>query len=57
MAQTDTARLYDLRIIKRVGREFGIEPAVIAAIISRESRAGNLLQEVVQNTVLLTLSY
>uniref|UniRef100_A0A3Q1HFY0 Lysozyme g n=1 Tax=Anabas testudineus TaxID=64144 RepID=A0A3Q1HFY0_ANATE len=47
MAQADAARLYDLRIIKRVGREFGIEPAVIAAIISRESRAGNLLQEVV----------
>ncbi|XP_026214640.1 lysozyme g-like isoform X2 [Anabas testudineus] len=45
MAQADAARLYDLRIIKRVGREFGIEPAVIAAIISRESRAGNLLQE------------
>ncbi|KAF3852776.1 hypothetical protein F7725_006140 [Dissostichus mawsoni] len=42
MAQTDRERMakYRSKIIS-VGGQSGIEPALIAAIISRESRAGN----------------
>ncbi|XP_068606689.1 lysozyme g-like [Brachionichthys hirsutus] len=44
MAQTDAGRMGKYKSsIKRVGGKFGIDPALIAAIISRESRAGNAL--------------
>ncbi|XP_070828127.1 lysozyme g-like isoform X2 [Chaetodon trifascialis] len=44
MAETDAGRMRNYRFkIKRVGSEYGIDPALIAAIISRESRAGNTL--------------
>ncbi|KAM7009710.1 SPbeta prophage-derived uncharacterized transglycosylase YomI-like [Tautogolabrus adspersus] len=45
MAQTDAGRMEKFRsIINRVGAEKGIAPALIAAIISRESRAGNTIR-------------
>lgn len=45
MAKTDAGRMEKYRsIINTVGHKYGIEPAVIAAIISRESRAGNVLK-------------
>ncbi|KAM6940575.1 lysozyme g-like [Xenentodon cancila] len=45
MAQIDADRMARYKtMIKRVGSRFGIDPALIAAIISRESRAGNVLQ-------------
>ncbi|XP_033945552.1 lysozyme g-like [Pseudochaenichthys georgianus] len=45
MAQTDSGRMAKYRSkINSVGGQSGIEPALIAAIISRESRAGNALQ-------------
>ncbi|XP_054460631.1 LOW QUALITY PROTEIN: lysozyme g-like, partial [Anoplopoma fimbria] len=41
MAQTDAGRMEKYRsTINRVGKKYGIAPALIAAIISRESRAG-----------------
>ncbi|XP_016887901.1 lysozyme g-like isoform X1 [Cynoglossus semilaevis] len=44
MAKTDLQRMERYKaIIKEVGRKYGVEPALIAAIISRESRAGNCL--------------
>uniref|UniRef100_A0A3B4ZP11 Lysozyme g n=1 Tax=Stegastes partitus TaxID=144197 RepID=A0A3B4ZP11_9TELE len=44
MAKIDYARMKNYRsIIKQVGTKYDIEPAVIAAIISRGSRAGNVL--------------
>ncbi|XP_021164086.2 lysozyme g [Fundulus heteroclitus] len=44
MAQTDRGRMSKYTsIINGAGRQWGIDPAVIAAIISRESRAGNVL--------------
>ncbi|KAL7404662.1 hypothetical protein ABVT39_017729 [Epinephelus coioides] len=46
MAKTDLKRMEKYRSkIKRVGKEKGIEPALIAAIISRESRAGATLRD------------
>ncbi|XP_026216284.1 lysozyme g-like [Anabas testudineus] len=46
MAQTDAGRVDRYRAkIDSVGRDFEIEPALIAAIMSRESRAGNTLQD------------
>ncbi|XP_068448551.1 lysozyme g-like [Clinocottus analis] len=45
MAQTDAGRMEKYRSkINTVGAKYGIAPALIAAIISRESRAGNCLQ-------------
>ncbi|KAF7213229.1 lysozyme g-like isoform X2 [Nothobranchius furzeri] len=45
MARTDEERMKQYKaMIKRVGTEYRIDPALIAAIISRESRAGNVLQ-------------
>uniref|UniRef100_A0A3Q3MZA4 Lysozyme g n=1 Tax=Labrus bergylta TaxID=56723 RepID=A0A3Q3MZA4_9LABR len=45
MAQTDADRMEEFRSkINRVGDEKGIHPALIAAIISRESRAGNTIK-------------
>ncbi|XP_034544026.1 lysozyme g-like isoform X1 [Notolabrus celidotus] len=45
MAQTDADRMNEFRsIIKRVGAKLGIDPALIAGIISRESRAGNTIK-------------
>ncbi|XP_051801196.1 lysozyme g-like isoform X2 [Acanthochromis polyacanthus] len=44
MAQTDSDRMEKYRSkINAVGRKKGVDPALIAAIISRESRAGNAL--------------
>lgn len=44
MAQTDLGRVTKYKsIINRVGGRKGIDPALIAAIMSRESRAGNTL--------------
>ncbi|XP_047434554.1 lysozyme g-like [Mugil cephalus] len=44
MAQTDSGRMEKYRTkINNVGRKYGIDPAIIAGIISRESRAGNVL--------------
>ncbi|XP_051240213.1 lysozyme g isoform X4 [Dicentrarchus labrax] len=44
MAQTDADRMEKYRSkINKVGGSCGIDPALIAAIISRESRAGNAL--------------
>ncbi|KAI9529199.1 hypothetical protein NQZ68_013506 [Dissostichus eleginoides] len=46
MAQTDSGRMAKYRSkINSVGGQSGIEPALIAAIISRESRAGNALKD------------
>ncbi|XP_060918623.1 lysozyme g-like [Labrus mixtus] len=45
MAQTDAGRMEEFRSkINRVGAQKGIPPALIAAIISRESRAGNAIK-------------
>uniref|UniRef100_A0A3Q3FGR8 Lysozyme g n=1 Tax=Labrus bergylta TaxID=56723 RepID=A0A3Q3FGR8_9LABR len=45
MAQTDAGRMEEFKSkINRVGAQKGIPPALIAAIISRESRAGNSRQ-------------
>nr|UUB23895.1 goose-type lysozyme [Trachidermus fasciatus] len=44
MAQMDAGRMENYRSkINAVGAKYGIPPALIAAIISRESRAGNCL--------------
>uniref|UniRef100_A0A8D0ASX0 Lysozyme g n=1 Tax=Sander lucioperca TaxID=283035 RepID=A0A8D0ASX0_SANLU len=44
MAETDVGRMQKYRSkIITVGGKYGIDPALIAAIISRESRAGNAL--------------
>ncbi|XP_061839920.1 lysozyme g-like [Nerophis lumbriciformis] len=44
MAQTDLSRMNQYKsIITQVGNEKGIAPALIAGIVSRESRAGNTL--------------
>ncbi|XP_039652110.1 lysozyme g-like isoform X1 [Perca fluviatilis] len=44
MAETDAGRMQKYRSkINRVGGKYGIDPALIAAIVSRESRAGNTL--------------
>uniref|UniRef100_A0A671VUL1 Lysozyme g n=1 Tax=Sparus aurata TaxID=8175 RepID=A0A671VUL1_SPAAU len=44
MAEIDADRMEKYRSnINRVGGKYGIDPAIIAAIISRESRAGNQL--------------
>ncbi|XP_051801916.1 LOW QUALITY PROTEIN: lysozyme g-like [Acanthochromis polyacanthus] len=46
MAKTDSGRMEKYKsIINAVGSKYDIEPALIAAIISRESRAGNVLQD------------
>ncbi|XP_073319812.1 lysozyme g-like isoform X2 [Pagrus major] len=46
MAQTDADRMEKYRSkINSVGGKYGIDPALIAAIISRESRAGNALKD------------
>ncbi|XP_032418901.1 lysozyme g-like isoform X1 [Xiphophorus hellerii] len=46
MAQTDSGRMNKYKSkINRVGSQSGIDPALIAAIISRESRAGNVLHD------------
>ncbi|KAI3353052.1 hypothetical protein L3Q82_019621 [Scortum barcoo] len=46
MAQTDAGRMDKYKSkINTVGHKYGIEPALIAAIISRESRAGNTLED------------
>ncbi|CAJ1053631.1 N-acetylmuramoyl-L-alanine amidase-like isoform X1 [Xyrichtys novacula] len=45
MAQTDADRMKAYRSkINRVGAQNGIDPALIAAIISRETRAGNAIR-------------
>nr|ARU86468.1 goose-type lysozyme 2 [Sebastes schlegelii] len=45
MAQTDAGRMEKYRsMINRVGEKYEIAPALIAAIISRESRAGNTIK-------------
>ncbi|XP_061586190.1 lysozyme g-like [Cololabis saira] len=45
MAQIDVGRMATYKtMIQRVGGRLGIDPALIAGIISRESRAGNALQ-------------
>lgn len=45
MAQADADRMKKYRSkINRVAKQHNIDPALIAAIISRESRAGNALQ-------------
>lgn len=44
MARTDAERVENYRsLINRAARNNGVDPAVIAAIMSRESRAGNAL--------------
>ncbi|XP_056264496.1 lysozyme g-like [Pseudoliparis swirei] len=44
MAKTDVDRMKNYKSkINKVGAKYGIAPALIAAIISRESRAGNCL--------------
>ncbi|KAG7487038.1 g-type lysozyme [Solea senegalensis] len=44
MAKTDSERMRKYKTkIENVGRKYGIESALIAGIISRESRAGNVL--------------
>ncbi|XP_061767455.1 lysozyme g-like isoform X2 [Nerophis ophidion] len=44
MAQTDLSRMKQYKsIINQVGNAKGVDPAIIAGIISRESRAGNAL--------------
>ncbi|KAK2919124.1 hypothetical protein Q8A73_003495 [Channa argus] len=46
MAKTDAGRMEKYREkINKVGHKYGIDPALIAAIISRESRAGNVLHD------------
>ncbi|XP_061686386.1 lysozyme g-like [Syngnathoides biaculeatus] len=46
LARTDLARVDKYKdVIKRVGEQKGIDPAIIAGIISRESRAGNVLKD------------
>ncbi|XP_044045751.1 lysozyme g isoform X2 [Siniperca chuatsi] len=46
MAKTDAGRMEKYRSkINSVGAKYGIDPALIAAIISRESRAGNALHD------------
>lgn len=46
MAQTDAGRMEQYRsIITSAGQNYGIDPAIIAGIISRESRAGNVLDD------------
>lgn len=46
MAETDQGRMKKYKsIISTVGDKYGIDPAVIAGIISRESRAGNVLHD------------
>ena len=46
MAEIDADRMEKYRsIINRVGGKYDIDPALIAAIISRESRAGNQLKD------------
>nr|XP_020466684.1 lysozyme g-like [Monopterus albus] len=46
MAQTDAGRMNKYRSkINSVGHKYDIDPALIAAIISRESRAGNALHD------------
>lgn len=45
MAQTDAGRMMRYKDkITAVGHRLGVDPALIAGIISRESRAGNVLQ-------------
>ncbi|XP_065814491.1 lysozyme g-like [Labrus bergylta] len=45
MAETDADRMEEFKSkINRVGAQKGIPPALIAAIISRESRAGNAIK-------------
>ncbi|KAM3624667.1 uncharacterized protein V6R79_026326 [Siganus canaliculatus] len=44
MAKTDEGRMEKYRSkINSVGQKWGVDPALIAAIISRETRAGNVL--------------
>ncbi|KAL0176652.1 hypothetical protein M9458_028982, partial [Cirrhinus mrigala] len=45
LAETDLARMENYKgLITKVGRAKQMDPAVIAAIISRESRAGAALE-------------
>ena len=44
MAQTDAGRMEKYKsFINNVAKKHDVDPAVIAAIISRESRAGNVI--------------
>ncbi|XP_029951083.1 lysozyme g-like [Salarias fasciatus] len=46
MAKTDSGRMEKYKAkISSVGKKYGIDPALIAAIISRETRAGNVLKD------------
>lgn len=46
MAKTDLERMKKYKdIIKRAGEQCDVDPALIAGIISRESRAGNQLKD------------
>ncbi|CAN9510549.1 unnamed protein product [Ophioblennius macclurei] len=46
MAKTDSGRMGKYKTkISSVGKKHGIDPALIAGIISRESRAGNVLKD------------
>ncbi|XP_073677250.1 lysozyme g-like [Garra rufa] len=45
LAETDLVRMNNYKsVITKVGRAKQMDPAVIAAIISRQSRAGNVLE-------------
>ncbi|XP_061534597.1 lysozyme g-like [Phycodurus eques] len=45
MAQTDLGRMNNYKVIvRKVAAQKGMDPAIIAGIISRESRAGNVLR-------------
>uniref|UniRef100_A0A3Q3XKZ7 Lysozyme g n=1 Tax=Mola mola TaxID=94237 RepID=A0A3Q3XKZ7_MOLML len=46
MAKTDAGRMEKYRpLISSAAETYGIDPAIIAGIISRESRAGNVLKD------------
>lgn len=46
MAKTDSGRMKKYKTkISNVGKKYEIDPALIAGIISRESRAGNVLKD------------
>lgn len=46
MAKTDAGRMEKYRpLIRSAAETYGIDPAIIAGIISRESRAGNVLKD------------
>uniref|UniRef100_A0A3Q2EFJ2 Lysozyme g n=1 Tax=Cyprinodon variegatus TaxID=28743 RepID=A0A3Q2EFJ2_CYPVA len=46
MARMDLGRMNNYKsVIRKVGNDLGVDPALIAGIISRESRAGNALDD------------